>query len=432
MLTSLLVTRRGHAREALTSARPALFAMALALAPFLCGSSPAQADKQNWVGTWMASPQPVWGPDFAFPTKIPQSVKNQTIRQIVRISLGGSRVRLVFSNAYGAQPVRIGGASLGLADAHGATEPGTIRKVTFGGKDDTLLPPGAPAVSDPLELDVEAQARLAVSIHLPEETALTTFHWDGRQTARLGDGNLTQAEDFTATATTDARVLLSEVLVDTPNQGAVVIVGDSITDGNGATVDADTRWPDYLAKLLAPLRVAVLNAGISGGRLLQDKMGVNVAARLQRDVFSQPGVRTLVLLIGINDIAWPGTAFAPDQQRPTLEEMIAGYRQVIALSRANNLRIVGATLPPFEGALSGTPLGNYYHSDKDALRQEVNRWIRESGAFDAIVDFDAILRDPRRPARLIPLFDSGDHLHPGDRGNEAMADAVDLDALLGR
>ncbi|NDV89132.1 SGNH/GDSL hydrolase family protein [Aurantimonas aggregata] len=405
---------------------------AFALASIFSGLSPAMAEERSWIGTWMASPQPIWGSDFAFPTKIPASVKDQTIRQVVRISLGGSRIRLVFSNAYGDRPMRIGGASVGLAGESGAAEPGTIRRITFGGKDDIVVPPGAPAVSDPLELTVDAHGKLAVSIYLPDDTPLTTFHWDGRQTAWFGEGDLTQAEDFPETAITDARVFLNEVLVDTPNEGAVVVVGDSITDGNGTTIDADTRWPDLLAKRLAPHQIAVLNGGISGGRLLQDKMGVNVAARLRRDVFSQPNLKAVIVLIGINDISWPGTGFAPNQVRPTADAMIAGYQQLIALADANNVRLIGATLPPFEGALNGTPLGNYYDPEKDALRHEINRWIRERGAFDAIVDFDAVLRDPGHPARINPAFDSGDHLHPGDEGNRAMADAIDLDALLGR
>ncbi len=415
-----------------SSIRSAVLIAAFVFASTLSNASAAHAEEQSWVGTWMASPQPTWKPDFALPTKIPQSVKDQTIRQVVRISLGGDRVRLVFSNTYGDQPLKIGAAGVGLAGENGAVEPATIRKVTFGGKDEILVPPGAPAVSDPLDLTVGPQAKLAVSLYLPEETPLTTFHWDGRQTAWFGNGDLTHAKDFAATSTTDARMFLSEVLVETRNDGTVVVVGDSITDGNGATVDADTRWSDFLAKRLAPDHIAVLNAGISGGRLLQDKMGVNVAARLQRDVFSQPGLKAAVLLIGINDISWPGTDFAAAQQRPTLDDMIAGYQQVIAQARANNVRLIGATLPPFEGALSGTPLDDYYHPDKDALRREVNRWIRESNAFDAIVDFDAILRDPDHPARLVPAFDSGDHLHPGDDGNRAMADAIDLGILLGR
>lgn len=404
----------------------------LALAFVLSGPSPAMAEESSWVGTWMASPQPIWGSDFAFPTKVPASVKDQTIRQVVRISLGGSQIRIVFSNAYGNRPMRIGGASVGLAGESGAAEPGTIRRITFGGKNDIVVPPGAPAVSDPLQLTVDAHGKLAVSIYLPDKTPLSTFHWDGRQTAWFGEGDLTQAEDFPWTATTSARVFLSELLVDTPNEGAVVVVGDSITDGNGATVDADTRWPDFLAKRLASYQIAVLNGGISGGRLLQDKMGVNVAARLRRDVFSQPNLKAVIVLIGINDISWPGTEFAPNQVRPTADDIIAGYQQLVALAHANNVRLIGATLPPFEGALSGTPLGNYYRPDKDALRHKINRWIRESGAFDAIVDFDAVLRDPAHPARLSAAFDSGDHLHPGDEGNRAMANAVDLDALLGR
>lgn len=412
--------------------RSAVLAAAFALAATLSGPSLALAEDQNWVGTWMASPQPIWGSDFPFPTKIPASVGDRTFRQFAKISLGGSRVRLVFSNAYGDQPMRIGGASVGLAGEDNAVEAGTFRKITFGGKDDIVVPPGAPAISDPLDMTVEPQARLAVSIYLPDETPLTTFHWDGRQTAWFGKGDQTEADSFTATTTTDARVFLSDVLVDTPNEGAVVVIGDSITDGNGATVDADTRWPDFLAKRLAPKRIVVLNAGISGGRLLQDKMGVNVAARLERDVFSQPNVKAAIALIGINDISWPGTDFAPDQKRPTAEEMIAGYQQLFALAEANNVRLIGPTLPPFEGALSGTPLANYYNPEKDALRQEINRWIRDSSAFDAVVDFDAVLRDPGNPARMNPAFDSGDHLHPGDAGNRAMADAIDLDALLGR
>ena len=414
------------------SVRPAVLAAAFALASALSGLSPARAGDRTWVGTWMASPQPVWGSDFPFPTKIPASVQDQTFRQVLRVSLGGSRVRLVFSNAYGDKPMRIGGASVGLAGENGAAQPGTIRKLTFGGEDGITIPPGAPAVSDPVDMAVDARGRLAVSIYLPEETPLTTFHWDGRQTAWFGSGNQTGIERFAATSATDARVFLSDVLVDTPNEGAVVVISDSITDGNGATVDADTRWPDFLAARLAPYRIAVLNGGISGGRLLRDKMGVNVAARLDRDVFAQPNVKAAIVLIGINDISWPGTDFAPDQKRPTAEELIAGYRQLVALAHARNIRLIGATLPPFEGALSGTPLGNYYHPDKDALRREVNRWIRESGAFDAVVDFDAVLRDPGHPARISPAFDSGDHLHPGDEGNRAMADAVNLNALLGR
>ncbi|PWB83447.1 MAG: lipase, partial [Methylocystaceae bacterium] len=305
-------------------------------------------------------------------------------------------------------------------------------KITFGGKDSIAIPPGAPAISDPVEMAVEDRPQLVVSTFLPDETPLKTFHWDGRSTAWFADGDLTRAAAFPTANKTDARILLSEVLVDTPNAGAVVLIGDSITDGNGATIDADARWSDFLARRLAPRRVAVLNAGISGARLLDSKMGVNATARFERDVFAHPNVKAVVILLGLADICWPGTILDPDRSTPTAETIIAGYRQLIAQAHARNIRIIGATLTPFEDALKGTPLGDYYNPAREAVRQEVNHWIRTSGAFDVVVDFDALLRDPARPTRIRAEYDSGDHLHPGDKGNEAMAAAIDLTALLGR
>ncbi len=403
---------------------------ALALAAGLIAQTPARAQDENWVGTWTANPQPVWGGGFALPTKIPATVRDQTIRQSVRISLGGSRLRFVFSNAYGSGPLVIGAASVAMPGQSNSRD--ATHKLTFGGKDGISIPAGSPAVSDPVDLNAEAQAQMDVSVYLPDETPLTTFHWDGRQTARFGKGDLTRATDFPSIGTTDARIFLSEVLVDSPNQGAVAVIGDSITDGNGSTLDADARWPDLLGRRLASRHVAVLNAGISGARLLSDGMGVSAVARIGRDVLAEPNVKAVIVLIGINDIAWPGTAFARQQAQPNFDALIAGYQQLVALAHAHNVRVVGATLTPFEGALSGTPLGDYYDPEKDALRQQVNHWIRESGAFDAVVDFDATLRDPSHPSRLAPALDSGDHLHPGDRGSRTMADAVDIDAMLGR
>ena len=208
------------------------------------------------------------------------------------------------------------------------------------------------------------------------------------------------------------------------------MIGDSITDGNGATIDANARWPDFLAARLAPRNVAVLNAGISGARLLGDRMGVNALARFDRDVLSQPRVKTVIVLLGINDISWPGTAFDPQGERPSADALISGYRQLVARAHARGVRVGGATLTPFEGALPGTPLDNYYQTHKDELRQKINAWIRTSGEFDAVVDFDVLARDPSYPSRLNQEFDSGDHLHPGDHGNKAMADAINLEALF--
>jgi len=230
-----------------------------------------------------------------------------------------------------------------------------------------------------------------------------------------------------------SRVFLSAILVDAPSATrTVVALGDSITDGAGATMDRDTRWPDFLAARLADKQVAVLNAGISGARLLQDKMGDNALARLDRDVLSQPGIAAVIVLIGINDISWNHMAFAPNDGAAEAEQLIAGYRQIIARAHARNVRVVGATLTPFEGALKDTPLMGYYSADKERVRQTVNDWIRHSGEFDGVVDFDTLLRDPAHPARLLPAYDSGDHLHPGDAGNKAMAEAVDLSVLLRR
>lgn len=424
--TSVRFGSRGKARSALRSV-----ALLIIPAAIIC-QSPASAQSGNWVGTWMADPQPTWGVDFAFPTKIPPSVQDQTFRQVVRISLGGSQLRLVFSNAYGNTPLKIGAASVALPGRNGTASVNTVHRITFSGNDGIVVPPGAQAVSDPVDMTVDDAAELIVSTWLPDKTPLTTFHWDGRATAWFAHGDLTRSATFPEVDKTDARILLSEVLVKTPNNGVVVVVGDSITDGNGATVDGDARWPDFLAKRLASRRVAVLNAGISGARLLQDRMGANPVARIDRDALAQSNIKAIILLIGINDIAWPGTAFARGEAGPTPEAMIAQYRQFVALAHARNVRVIGATLTPFEGALSGTPLGDYYNADKDVLREQINRWIRASGAFDAVVDFDVLLRDPAHPARLAPAFDSGDHLHPGDKGNAAMAEAIDLAALLGR
>ena len=391
------------------------------------------AEPSAWIGSWTASPQPIWGPDFAFPTNIPATLQDQTIRQVARISLGGKRIRIVLSNEYGNQPLVIGAAHIALAAAGSAIVSGTDRPITFGGKSSAIVLPGAPLMSDPVDLAVAPLASVAVSVFLPKETQATTFHWDGRQTAYLVKGNQVAAKRIDTDTTTGARIFLSGIQVEAAaaaGAGAVVVIGDSITDGNGATIDANSRWPDFLAARLAPRNVAVLNAGISGARLLGDRMGVNALARFDRDVLSQPQVKTVIVLLGINDISWPGTAFDPHGIRPSADALISGYRQLVARAHARGVRVVGATLTPFEGALPGTPLDNYYQTYKDELRQKINAWIRTSGEFDAVLDFDALAKDPSHPTRLKPEFDSGDHLHPGDRGNKAMAEAIDLDALF--
>ena len=388
--------------------------------------------RPTWISTWIASPEARWNGDFPLPTNLPHQLWNQTVRQVARVSIGGSRVRILLSNAYGTRPLKIGAADIALSGKDASIVPGSNRMLTFGGKTAVVIPPGAPMLSDPVDLDVAALSHLAVSLYLPDPTAPATFHWDARQTAYVGAGNQVAATSLKVDSTLTTRVFLAAIQVEAaPGTRTVVAIGDSVTDGDGATIDADARWPDFLAQRLAPCNVAVLNAGISGARVLRDKMGVNALARFRRDVLAQPGIRAVIVLMGINDIAWKDTPLALSDESTTTQELIAGYQQLIARAHARGVRIIGATLTPFEGALEDTPMRGYYSADKERVRQRVNDWIRHSGAFDAVIDFDAILRDPTHPTRLRPAYDSGDHLHPGDAGNRAMAEAIDLSVLLG-
>lgn len=377
---------------------------------------------ENWLATWQASPHAVWeASEFALPTGVPAVLERQTVRETARISIGGSRLRVVLSNRYGTQPLVVGEARIGRAGE-------TMRPLTFGGQASVVIPPGAPAVSDALAMPVATLQKLAVSLYLPERTPLATFHWGAQQTGAIVDGNRTADATLADAQPLHGRALLSGIWVDAPAGatatataatavGVVAAFGDSITDGNGSAPDQNHRWPDYLAARLSPGGVAVVNAGISGARLLGDRMGVNAAARFEQDVLSQPGVRTAIVLMGINDIGWPQSIFAPHEGPMTADRMIAAYRQLIAQAHARQVRIIGATLPPFEG----TAIDGYYTPAKDALRRQVNQWIRESKEFDAVADMDALLRDPQQPSRMQAHYDSGDHLHPGDAGYEAMA-----------
>ncbi len=414
----------------------ALLGLALSTSPVQAvNAEPVPAPASTWLASWTASPQAVWGSDFVLPSNVPAVLHGHTVRQVARLSVGGPRVRIVLSNAYGKVPLRIGAATVALAASGSAIAAGSLRTLTFAGQPAATMAPGAPLVSDPVDLSVPDLARLTVSVHLPQPSATATFHWDGRETAWIAPQDQTRAmsidEAQTGVQTTTARLLLSAIEVEAaPGAQAVAILGDSITDGASASLGMDARWPDFLAERLAPQGVAVINAGISGGRLLSDGMGENAVARFARDVLAQPGVRTVIVLIGINDISWPGTAFAPREQRPTLAELTAGYAQLLAQARSRGVHVVAATLTPFEGALPGTPLSDYYQKEKDALRQQLNAWIRGSGLFDAVLDFDAWARDPAHPLRLLPAYDSGDHLHPGDAGNRALAEGIDLPLLL--
>jgi len=396
-------------------------------------AGPAMAAPQ-WVPTWVASEQPVWRPDeLPLPTGLPARLDDRTVRQVARVSIGASRVRVVLSNQYGRVPLTVDAIQLARHAGGGVIDPTTNHAVTFAGKPAISIPPGATATSDPVSLPVPALAEVAVSLHLPAPVRIATFHWDGRQTAYIADGHHVTDAALPRPETFQARLLLSAIEVEARQPAPVIVaLGDSITEGNGATPDANRRWPDVLAARLAGDGIAVLNAGISGGQLLRAGMGEAGRARFERDVLDVAGVQAVIVALGINDIGWPGSTFLPTTRLPAAPDLIAGYQSLIDRAHRRGVRVIGATITPFAGALAveGSPIHGYASPEKDALRQQVNHWIRTSGAFDAVADFDAALRAPARPDALQTAFDSGDHLHPGDRGYAAMAGAIDPAALL--
>lgn len=388
-----------------------------------------------WTGTWGASPLPPSAAAGPFPGT--QTFENQTIRQFVRLSVGGTRVRLRLTNEYGTQPVTVGAARVGVlasdAGADGAVARGTERVVTFAGTRSAVIPAGAPLLSDPIDLAVDDLATLVISLYFPESTGPCTCHATGMQ-----DTFISARGDFTAAAfapaeKSDARPFLSGVEVLTRAAGVVVTLGDSITDGVGSTSGANRRWPDLLAGRLAARRsggkFGVVNHGISGNRVLNGGAGDSALARFDRDVLSVPGVTHVVVFEGVNDLGaaygrFEGPlaglrALMPVGSPTTKETMIAGYRQLIARAHAANLTIYGATIAPYEGAF-------YFSAEGEGARQAVNAWIRDGHEFDGVLDFDAVLRDPAKPTQIKEGLHAGDSLHGSDAGYRALADSVDL------
>jgi lysophospholipase L1-like esterase len=400
-----------------------LAAAALSVNPLALSPGSAQVQAGAWISTWTASPQAPRG-------VIPASLSNRTIRQIVHLSIGGSKVRLRLSNELGSRPVLIGAASIAMAGENSDIVGGSLRPLTFGGAKSVIIPPGAPALSDPVELNVAPLSDLAVSLYLPAATELGTVHQTALQTAYVSAaGDFTTSSKFPTVDKFANRFFLTGVMVEAGSPArAVAIFGDSISDGTRSTIDANARWPDVLARRLkeAGIAVAVLNQGISGNRVLSDGAGMSALARFDRDVLSQPGVSHVVIFEGINDIGWPGTAIEPGATVRTAEEIIAGYEQLIERAHLRSIKAIGSPLTPFENALAGTPNQGYFTPEKEAKRQAVNSWIRTSRAFDGIIDFEPILADPSHSAALAPAYDSGDHLHPNDAGYKAMGESVDL------
>jgi lysophospholipase L1-like esterase len=352
---------------------------------------------------------------------VPATLNDQTIRMIVHTSIGGRRVRVEFSNAISATPLAIGSAHIAVRDKDSAIVPGTDRALTFNGKADGTVGPGVLLYSDPVDLDVAAFSDLAVSIYLPKDTGSPTNHSLGMHTAYISNGDTTGQTVMPEPVVTRAYLWLSSVDVTAPPDAfAVVALGDSITDGQGTTLDANLNWSAVLAKRLAANKAtahaAVLNQGVAGNQLLRDLAGVSALARFDRDVLSRPGVKWLIVFEGINDISIHGQTNSGDPL--TSDDLVTGYRQLIERAHTYGIKVVGATITPQEGTRLGT-------ANADAIRNAANQWIRTGGAFDAIVDLDAAVRDPGHPSRLRPDFDSGDHIHINDAGNQAMANAFD-------
>jgi lysophospholipase L1-like esterase len=400
---------------------PALAAAALSVNSFAL--SPAESQTTSWIGSWTASPQAPRG-------VMPASFSNRTIRQIVHLSIGGDKVRLRLSNEFGTKPVLIGAASVAMAGKSSDIVSASLRALTFGGAKSVIIQPGAPAVSDPVELSVAPLSDVAVSLYLPAATELGTVHAIGLQTAYVSTtGDFTASSEFPVVDRFVNRFFLTGVMVEPSSSvRAIVTFGDSITDGTASTVNGNARWPDVLARRLkeAGAAVAVLNQGISGNRVLSDGAGVSALARFERDVLSQPGVSHVVIFIGINDIGWPGTAIEPGGIVRTADEIIAGYKQLIERAHLRAIKVIGSPLTPFENALAGGPNQGYFTPEKEAKRLAVNNWIRTSGAFDGLIDFDRVVADPAHPSAIAAAYDSGDHLHPNDAGYKAMGESVDL------
>ncbi len=343
---------------------------------------------------------------------------------IAHTSIGGRGVRIELSNTFGSTPLVIGEAHIALRGKESVIIPSSDRTVRFGGQPACWIPPGATEISDPVDLDVPAESDLAVSIYIPETAATDTMHAVGLHTTYISkEGNATAQASIPDATTTQAYYWLTNIdVAAAPNAAAVVTFGDSITDGATSTPDTDHSWPALLARRLAAsggAHIAVLNEGISGNRLLRDGAGVNALARFDRDVLAQPGIKWMTILEGINDIGFTSLPGASPSDAVTSEELIGALKQLIDRAHEHGIKVLGGTLTPYEGAL-------YYSEAGEQMREQVNQWIRSSGAFDAVVDFDAVTRDPEHPKRIRPDFNKSDHLHPNDVGYQAMADAIDL------
>ena len=372
----------------------------------------------HWVGTWTAAPAPAEGAAFS----------NHTLRMIPRVSIGGRQLRVRISNAYGTRPLAIGAACVGLRSTGPALVPGSNRRLTFGGEAGATIAAGALVVSDPVELVFAPLSDLAVSVYLPDDLP-ANFGITGRYARQTNyispPGNFAAEELMPVGRLTDDWYFVCGIDVAAPPQtGAIVAVGDSLTDANISTHDGHHSWPSQLARRLMARGggrpMAVMNQGLGGNRILHDIRGDSGLRRFDRDVLAQPGVTHTVIMLGTNDLRnRPGKP----EEEVTAAQMIAGLKQFAVRGQARGVAVIGGTLTPFENE---TFLPGAWNPQREAVRQAINDWLRKAGAFDAVVDFDRALRDPDHPTRMLPIYDCGDHLHPSDLGYRAMGDAIDL------
>lgn len=392
----------------------------------------AQSPGEHWVTAWTTANMQALPSRLAIgqPTSASQQAltgfNNQTVRMTVPLTVGGRRLKVRFSNASGATPLTFGAVHISMpSNAAGD------HALTFGGKPGITIPPGAMALSDGVDVNISSGLDLTVSVYVPGITGPPTVHGVGLHTTYISkQGDATAAPTLDGAATTQSWYWLSSVdVLASADTAAIVALGDSITDGARSTPDTDSSWPSQLSKRLranaATAHIAVLNQGISGNRVLRDNTGVNALARFDEDVLSPAGVKWLVVMEGINDIG-RGLGPTPNPgEAVTADDLTGAYRQIIERAHLHGLKVIGATLTPYQGAA--------YYSDKgEIVRSQVNDWIRSSGAFDAVLDFDAVTRDPQSPKQMRKEFDSGDHLHPGDAGYKAMADSIDLSIFTGK
>jgi lysophospholipase L1-like esterase len=384
----------------------------------------------RWIVTWAANPSPQLATQAEI-TSARLAFNNQTFRGVVRTSVGGSTCRVRLSNAFGKSELKIDAAHIALRANAADIVGGTDRTITFGGRSTITIPPNAVLTSDPIALEVPAGGDLALSVYIAGAANAGGVHYLGTSTNYIGAGNQVDATTFRSSATVALWAFLAGVDVLGPASAATIVtIGDSITDGAQSTANANRRWPDFLA---ARLRAAgrndlgVANAGISGNRIYHDaqvnvRFGVNAVARFGRDVLEQPGAKYVIIMEGINDIGHPGTSSAPAGEAVADADLILALKQMADRAHELGFKVIGCTLTPFQGYAGA----GYYSDMKNAQRHAVNYWIRNSGVFDAVADFDFALRNPEKPDTMLAVYDSGDHLHPGDNGYKAMADAIDL------